>query len=111
MAHIVSSRVYETSVTTGTGPLSLAGAINGHVRFGDVMAVSDTCDYLIAAGASFEEGIGTYSGTNTLSRTQVTRSTNSNAAVSWGSETKFVSIVVHGSRQRDVFARLQRGHI
>jgi hypothetical protein len=111
MAHIVSSRVFETSVTSGTGPLSLSGAVNGNFRFGDVMAIGDTCDYFAGAGAQAEEGIATYTGTNTLSRTQVRRSTNGNAAVSWGTETKFVGIVVGGFRQSDVFTRLPRGHI
>jgi hypothetical protein len=111
MAHIISARVYETSVTSGTGPLTLAGAINGHVRANDVMTIGDTGDYLIAAGGSFEEGFGTYSGTHTLTRTQVRRSTNGNAAVNWGTETKFVSIVVHGARQNSVFGHLPRGKL
>src|SRR5215207_677497 len=111
MAHIVSARVYETSVTSGTGPVSLSGAVNGNFRFGDVMTIGDTCDYIMFAGANAEEGIGTYSGTNTLSRTQVLRSTNGNAAVNWGTETKFIGLVVAASRQRDAFTRLPRGHI
>jgi len=91
--------------------MSLSGAVNGSVRFGDVMGVGDTCDYVIAAGAQFEEGIATYSGTNTLSRTVVLSSTNGNAAVNWGTETKIVYLVVAAARQRDMMTRLPRGHI
>src|SRR5215207_4961017 len=110
-AHAIFDRVRETSVTAGTGPITLAGAVNGFRTFGSVMAVGDTCEYVIVEGASFEVGLGTYSGTNTLSRTFVKSSTNSGAAVSFTSAVKDVGLVVSGKRQDSTFGLLARGHI
>lgn len=76
-------RVAETSATTGTGALTLAGALTGYQRFSAVCATSDTLPYFIVdASGDWEMGIGTYSSTNTLTRTTVIASTNANAAIS-----------------------------
>lgn len=103
MAHITEDRVAESTTTTGTGALTLAGALTGFRAFGSVMSSSpaDTCYYsLWAVDASgnatgdYEEGLGTYSGANTLTRTAVIRSSNSNAAVNLSAGTKYVSIAL-----------------
>lgn len=100
MAHIVEPRVLETSTTTGTGALTLAGALTGFRTFGSVMtSPSDTCWYYIEAvdangnaTGDYEEGLGTYSASNTLTRTTVSRSSNANAAVNFAAGTKRVGI-------------------
>ena len=99
MAHVFEDRVLETSSTTGTGALTLAGALAGFRTFASVMATSDTCWYAVwavdangNASGDYEAGLGTYSGTNTLTRTTVLRSSNSNAAVSFGAGTKYVAL-------------------
>lgn len=99
MALIVEDNIVETSTTTGTGAFTLGGAVTGYKTFASVMATSDTCYYLIEAldsngnrSGAWEVGIGTYSGTNTLTRTTPQRSTNSNNAVNFGAGTKRVSI-------------------
>lgn len=81
MALIIADRVKETSTTTGTGALALAGAMTGFQRFSAKCAVGDTLFYGIqgvdSAGqptGEWECGIGTYSATNTLTRTTVTSS-------------------------------------
>ncbi len=86
--HVVSDLVFETTTTTGTSPFALGGAVTGYRSFGSAMADQDTCLYLaqaVAGGAPngpYEIGIGTYNlSTNTLTRTQVLRSSNANAAV------------------------------
>jgi hypothetical protein len=81
------------SVTTGTGAIALGGAVSGHQRFGAVMAVGDTCWYaIILQGSAWETGIGTYSAANTLTRTTVLSSSNSNALVAFAAGTKDVFI-------------------
>lgn len=79
MALIIADRIKETSTTTGTGALTLAGAIAGYRAFSSVMtSPSDTCYYTIQAvdGAGYptgdwEVGLGTYSAASTLTRTTI----------------------------------------
>ncbi len=101
MPHIREPRVLETTTTTGTGALTLAGALTGYRTFASVCATSDTCLYYLEAvdgsgnaTGDYEAGIGTYSGTNTLTRTTVLRSSNSDAAVSLAAGTKRVGITL-----------------
>lgn len=106
MAHITEDRVLETSTTTGTGALTLAGAVTGFRAFGSVMtSPSDTCWYAVWAVDSngnatgdFESGLGTYSGANTLTRTTVLESSNAGAAVSFAAGTKYVAMSLLASR-------------
>lgn len=115
MAHIYASRVFETSTTTGTGALTLAGtAPTGFRPFSAVMtSPSDTCIYLIQGvdgsgnpTAEWEVGLGTYSAANTLTRTTVLESSNANAAVSFSAGTKQVAIAASGQRTAQFDAEL-----
>jgi hypothetical protein len=106
MAHITEDRVLETSTTTGTGAFTLAGAATGYRSFASVMtSPSDTCWYAIWAvdgngesTGSWETGLGTYSASNTLTRTTVLESSNAGAAVSFAAGTKYVAIGSLASR-------------
>lgn len=86
-------RVQETSTTTGTGTLTLAGAVNQFQAFSSVIPSGTALVYytITDATSGYEIGQGTYtfSGT-TLSRTTILASSNANAAVSWGAGTKNV---------------------
>jgi len=97
MAHVIVDRIKETTTTTGTGALALAGAVMGYRTFSAVCSTNDTVYYALqavdGAGAptgDWEVGLGTYSGTNTLTRTTVLASSNSGAIVSLASGTKQV---------------------
>lgn len=101
MAFIVADRVKETSTSEGTGPITLGGAVLGFSAFSARCTTGDTCYYAIQAvdGAGvptgeWECGLGTYSGANTLTRTTVTSSSNSDAAVSFAAGTKQVFITL-----------------
>jgi hypothetical protein len=85
MAFRRDARVAETSSSTGTGTIALAGAYdNSYRRFSAVCSVNDTFSYtIVGSDGSWERGVGTYSATNTLTRTTVKQSTNGNAAVSF----------------------------
>lgn len=101
MAMQIADRVKETTTTTGTGALALAGAATGFRAFSSVCSVSDTCYYAIQAvdangnpTGDWEVGVGTYSAAATLTRTSVLSSSNAGAAVSLAAGTKQVWIDV-----------------
>lgn len=83
-------RVKETTTTTSTGTYSLAGAVTGFQTF--VAGISDTEEtwYCCTDGTDWEIGIGTVTDASpdTLARTQVVNSSNSNNAVDWGAGDK-----------------------
>ncbi len=69
MPLVLADRVQETSATTGTGTLTLAGAVLGYQTFAAGIGSGNTCYYTITnAAGSWEVGIGTV-GTGTLART------------------------------------------
>jgi hypothetical protein len=70
MAFKTGDRVRETSTTTGTGTLTLAGAVAGFQPFSVVCANNDVCYYCITDNASlWEVGLGTWGTGGTLART------------------------------------------
>jgi len=75
MALVLADRVQETSTTSGTGTLTLNGAVNGYQSFANGVGNGNTCYYTIydTVAYTWEVGIGTYtSGSpNTLTRTTV----------------------------------------
>lgn len=79
---VVEPRVRETSTTTGTGNIALAGAMRGSLTFAEAMAVGDTMDICISYDNTFEECAATLlSGGVTLSRGTVYRSRHANGTV------------------------------
>lgn len=97
-------RVRETSTTTGTGSLTLAGAVTGFRTFASVLSVSDTCWYCAEAvddegspSGGWEVGLGTLSDSTTLARTTVLASSNSGSLVSFSAGTKNVFITFPAS--------------
>jgi hypothetical protein len=94
MALVVADRVKETTTTTGTGSVTLAGAAVGYQTFA-VIGNGNTTYYTIAGQgtAEWEVGIGTYSTTGpTLARTTVLSSSNSGSLVNFSSGTKDVFV-------------------
>ncbi len=75
MALVINDRVKETSTTTGTGTLNLAGAVTGFVTFVSGIGNSNTTYYAIFEQGTnnFEIGIGTVTDAtpDTLARTTV----------------------------------------
>lgn len=94
MTFVVADRVKETTTTTGTGALALAGAMTGFQAFSAVCSVGDTVPYALQAvdgsgnpTGNWEVGLGTYSSSATLTRTTVTASSNSGSVVTLASGT------------------------
>ena len=101
MALVINDRVKETSTTTGTGAMALAGAVTGFETCGAGIGNSNTTYYCnFNTGTSeFEVGLGTLDGTSAnLTRTTVISSSNSDAAVNFASGTKDVFCTLPASK-------------
>ena len=102
MAHVLNDRVKETTTTTGTGTINLAGAEVGFEGFVSAIGNSNTTYYAIAhqSANEFEIGIGTVTDASpdTLSRTTIISSTNSDAAVDFSAGTKDVFCTLPASK-------------
>jgi len=101
MALVLADRVRETTTTTGTGSVTLAGAYTGFQTFSAGVGNSNSTYYTIAnvVSGEYEVGIGTYtSGGNTLSRTTVLTSSNSGSLVNFGSGSKDVFVTQPAAR-------------
>ena len=101
MALVINDRVKETTTTTGTGAVSLAGAVTGFETFAAGIGNSNTVYYCIAHQdqAEFEVGLGTLDGDSSdLTRTTVISSSNSDSAVDFSSGTKDVFCTLPASK-------------
>ena len=95
MALVVADRVKETTTTTGTGTITLAGAEPNFISFTSALSDGDTTYYAIVddANSDFEVGLGTFTASGTtLARTTVLASSNSGSAVDLQSGTKEVFV-------------------
>ena len=93
MALVLADRVKETTDTTGTGTYSLSGGLAGFQTFNSAIGNGNTTYYTCTDGNNFEIGIGTYTSSgNTLARTTILKSSNSNSAVNWGVSTKDIFV-------------------
>ena len=95
MALVLKDRVKETSATTGTGTLTLAGAVTDFDAF-SVIGDGNTTYYTITLpeGDEWEVGIGTYTASGTtLSRDTILASSNSGSAVNFSAGDKDVFVV------------------
>ena len=102
MALIVNDRVKETSTTTGTGTLNLAGAETGYESFVSGIGTTNTTYYAIELNSAneFEVGIGTVTDASpdTLSRDTVISSSNSDNKVDFSAGTKNVFCTLPAKR-------------
>ena len=85
MALIIKDRVQETSTTSGTGTITLGGAVTGYQSFASAIGSGNTTYYAIyeTQTVNWEVGIGTV-GSGTLARTTVLASSNGGSLVSFG---------------------------
>ena len=93
MALVINNRVRETTSTTGTGAVTLGGAVGGFQTFAAGIGNSNTTYYAISINSEneWEVGLGTLNGdSSTLTRTSVLESSNGDAAVDFSAGTKEV---------------------
>ena len=101
MALVINDRVKETTTTTGTGAVSLGGAVTGFETFAAGIGNSNTTYYCIAHQdqAEFEVGLGTLDGDSSdLTRTTIISSSNSDSAVDFSAGTKDVFCTIPASK-------------
>ena len=101
MALVINDRVKETTTTTGTGTISLGGAVTGFETFAAGIGNSNTVYYCIAHQdqAEFEVGLGTLDGDSSdLARTTIISSSNSDSAVDFSAGTKDVFCTIPASK-------------
>jgi len=94
MALIFADRVQESTLTTGTGPLALGGAVPSFQSFNVAIGDTNTCYYcIITEDNQWEVGQGTFSsGPDTLSRDTVTDSSSGSIInLPSGNKTVFVT--------------------
>lgn len=88
---LVADRVMETSTTTGTGTLTLAGAKTGYRAFTSAFSTGAKVYYCITDGTDWEVGVGTFTTAGTtLSRDSIFASSNAGSAVNWAAGTRDV---------------------
>jgi hypothetical protein len=102
-----ADRVRETTTTTGTGSITLAGSAPiGFRTFADAFgATLEQIPYAIVGGAEWEIGIGLLTGSTTLARTRVLASSNSGAPVSFAAGTKDVFVTIPAAWEGDLVSR------
>jgi len=83
MALVLGNRVLETTATTGTGTVTLAGAVSSFQTFANGgLTNADTTYYCITSGVAWEVGLGTYASVGpTLARTTILASSSGGAAI------------------------------
>jgi hypothetical protein len=105
MSLVLADRVRETTNSTGTGTITLGGAVSGFQSF-SVIGNNNTTYYTISGGTQWEVGIGTYYG-GTLARTTViSSSTGSKLDLAAGSKDVFVTYPAGKSVNQDANNRV-----
>jgi hypothetical protein len=110
MAVKYADRVKETTTTTGTGDITLAGAVAQFSSFTSRFATNDPIYYAIVGqtGTEWEVGRGFLSGATTLVRDVVYSSSNADALVSFSAGTKDVFCDIPAWL---IFSRAQAGRM
>jgi hypothetical protein len=102
MALVLNDRVKETTTTTGTGTINLGGAQTNFETFVAGIGNSNTTYYAIVhrSNAEFEIGLGTITDASpdTLARTTIISSSNSDSAVDFSAGTKDVFCTLPASK-------------
>jgi hypothetical protein len=102
MALVLNDRVKETTTTTGTGTINLGGAQTNFETFVTGVGNSNTTYYAIIhrSNAEFEIGLGTITDASpdTLARTTIISSSNSDSAVNFSAGTKDVFCTLPASK-------------
>ncbi len=97
MALVIKDRVKETSTTTGTGTLTLAGAATGYQSFAAI-GNGNTTYYTIVGGSQWEVGIGTYTSSGTTLSRDIVLSSSTGSKIDLAAGTKDVFVTYPSER-------------
>ena len=101
MAFVINDRVKETTTSIGTGTINLAGATAGFESFVSGIGTTNSTYYAISLSqGAWEVGIGTVTDAtpDTLSRTEVISSSNSDNLVDFAAGEKDVFCTIPAKR-------------
>ena len=103
MAFFLANKVKETTLTTGTGTVILAGAETDYIGFYDGIGVNNACYYCIVLDGrdQWEVGIGTVrrvGAVDSLERTTVLASSNVTAKINFSAGAKDVYVTLPAGR-------------
>ena len=101
MALVINDRVKESSTTSGTGAIALAGVVQGYETFSAGIGNNNETYYAIyeQGTSNWEVGRGTLDATSAnLARTEVISSSNSDAAVNFTGNTLDVFCTLPASK-------------
>ena len=104
MALVLKDRVRESSTTSGTGSITLAGAFTGYQTFASAITSGSTVYYTIHNTTSpndgeWEVGVGTFTSPSTLSRDTVFSSSTGGTKVSFSTASVLEVFVTQPSEQ------------
>ena len=105
MSLVLADRVRETTTSTGTGTITLGGAVTGFQSF-SVIGNNNTTYYTIAGTSQWEVGIGTYYGGTLARDTVLSSSTGSKIDFTAGSKDVFVTYPAGKSVNEDANNRV-----
>lgn len=96
---LTADRVQETTTITGTGTITLAGAVTGYRTFAAAFSTGNLIQYAIVSdsGTEWEVGNGTLATTTTLSRDTIVASSNSGSATNFSAGGKKIFATLHGA--------------
>ena len=106
---VFHDRIKETTTTTGTGDLTLLGAVSQFKAFSPSFATNEPFYYCILGqtGTEWEVGKGYLSGATTLVRSRIFESSNSNSIVTLSSGTKDVFVTIPAERLNEIYTQGQ----
>jgi hypothetical protein len=109
MALVVKDRVKETTTSTGTGTITLAGAVGGFQSF-SIIGNGNSTYYAIVGATEWEVGVGTYTSSGTtLSRDTVLESSNANALVNFSAGVKEVFVTYPADKSSVTYTSVKTG--
>lgn len=110
MAKIFYDRIKETTTTTGTGSLTLAGAVAQFVAFSARYAVNEPFYYCEVGqtGTEWEVGKGHLSSGTVLVKDRVFESSNADALVNFSAGTKDVFVTIPAERMDEIWTSGQQ---
>jgi hypothetical protein len=114
MALILKDRVKESSTSSGTGNITLGGAIPGYQTFNAAIATGSTVYYTIhnlTAGSDteWEVGVGTFTSPSTLARNTVLSSSNSGSLVPFTSGVSGLEVFVTQPAEQALYTNQATG--
>ena len=110
MAHKLHAFVAENSATTGTGPLTLSGALTAHRRYNSVLSVGDTTEVAVrhASNGSWAHCLATYSAADEITLT-ITVESSTGSPISWASGGVVVVLTPLASRLLSIDGKASLG--